>query len=109
MSELYSRIDRLCKERGTNVTALCREAQVARSALSELKMGRTRTITLDTAAKLAAALGIAVDELMIGETEKEPISPTGDEPLDEFTLLYRNLTPEQKALVTQMMREMQQK
>lgn len=70
MSELYNRIDRLCKERGTNVTALCRKAKVARAALSELNMGRTKTITLETAGKLAAALDISVDELM-GTAQKE--------------------------------------
>ena len=72
MSELYNRIDSLCKERGTNITALCREAKVARSSLSELNAGRTKTLTLETGSKLAAALGITVDELMGTETEKEP-------------------------------------
>ena len=73
MSELYNRIDRLCKERGTNVTALCRDAKVARASLSELNAGRTKTLTLETAGKLAATLGISVDELMGLETEKAPI------------------------------------
>lgn len=73
MSELYNRIDRLCKERGTNITALCRDAKVARSSLSELNAGRTKTLTLETGAKLAAALGISVDELMGTEIEKAPI------------------------------------
>lgn len=73
MSELYNRIDSLCKERGTNITALCREAKVARSSLSELNAGRTKTLTLETGSKLAAALGITVDELMGTETEKEPL------------------------------------
>lgn len=69
MSELYSHIDRLCKARGTNITALCKEAKVARAALSELHMGRTKTIKLETAAKLAGALRITVDELMGAASE----------------------------------------
>ena len=64
MSELYNRIERMCKERGTNITALCRDAKVARASLSELKAGRTKTLTLETGAKLASVLGISVDELM---------------------------------------------
>lgn len=72
MSELYDRINELCKKRGTNITALCREANVARSVMSELNMGRTKTITVETAAKLADALQISVDELLGKETKKEP-------------------------------------
>lgn len=73
MSELYNRINALCKERGTNITALCREAKVARSSLSELNAGRTKTLTLETGTKLATALGISVDELMGVDTEKASI------------------------------------
>lgn len=72
MSELYNRIDRMCKERGTNITALCRDAKVARASLSELKAGRTKTLTLETGAKLASVLGISVDELMGTEAKKAP-------------------------------------
>lgn len=62
----------MCKERGTNITALCRDAKVARASLSELKAGRTKTLTLETGAKLASVLGISVDELMGTETKKAP-------------------------------------
>lgn len=72
MSELYNRIERMCKERGTNITALCRDAKVARASLSELKAGRTKTLTLETGAKLASVLGISVDELMGTEAKKRP-------------------------------------
>lgn len=73
MSELYNRIDHLCKKRGTNITALCKEANVGRATLSELNAGRTKTLTLETARKLAAALKISVGELMGDEqTEKTP-------------------------------------
>lgn len=76
MSDLYNRIDALCKERGTNITALCRKANVARASLSELNAGRTKTLTLETGKKLAAALNITVDELMGTATEKAP-TPAG--------------------------------
>ncbi len=70
MSELYKRIDQLSKARGMNITTLCKEAKVARASLSELHMGRTKTLTLETAQKLAAALQISVDELLGCEHEK---------------------------------------
>ena len=87
MSELYNRIDKLCKERGTNVTALCRDAKVARASLSELKAGRTKTLTLETGRKLAAVLGITVDELMGTETEKAP-TPEGERVVNDEDIKF---------------------
>lgn len=64
MSELYSRIERFAKERGyKNVTELCSIAGVPRSNLSELKAGRTRSLSSGVVRKLATALNVSVDEL----------------------------------------------
>lgn len=96
MSELYNRIDRMCKERGTNITALCRDAKVARASLSELKAGRTKTLTLETGAKIASVLGISVDELMGTEKEKAPLV-NNDPELTEYLEELRT-RPEMKML-----------
>lgn len=74
MSELYNRIDLICKERGTNITVLCKKAGVGRATLSELNAGRTKTLTLETATKLASALDISVDYLL--GTEQKETAPT---------------------------------
>lgn len=63
MSELYNRIDAICKARGTNITALCKKAGVGRATLSELNAGRTRTLKLETAQKLADSLGVSLNFL----------------------------------------------
>lgn len=75
MSELYNRIDQLCKARGTNVTALCKKAGVGRATLSELNAGRTKTLKLETAQKLADALGVSLN-LLQGKYDDGPISFT---------------------------------
>lgn len=72
MRELYNRIASLCKARGTNITALCREAGVSRATLSELNAGRTETLTLKTAQKLADALGVSINFLM-GDYQDSPV------------------------------------
>lgn len=53
MNNIYSRIDELCKQNGTNVTAMCRELKIQRSSLSELKAGRAKSISADKIAKIA--------------------------------------------------------
>lgn len=72
ISDLYKRIDSICKENGTNVTALCKKAGVGRATLSELNAGRTKTLNADTVTKLAAALGVSVDYLLGTEEKKTP-------------------------------------
>lgn len=72
MSDLYKRIDSICKENGTNVTALCKKAGVSRATLSELNAGRTKTLNADTVTKLAAALSVSVDYLLGAEGKETP-------------------------------------
>ena len=45
MLPLYERIDKLCKDKGTNITQMCKEAGVQRSALSDYKSGKNKTIS----------------------------------------------------------------
>lgn len=71
MSTMYERIDSLCKERGTNVTAMCKELGIARSSLSELNSGRSKTLSAEKTAKIAAFLGVTVDYLL-GNEENAP-------------------------------------
>ncbi len=46
MADMYSKIEQLCKENNTNITAMCRLLDISRSTLSELKAGRTKTLRL---------------------------------------------------------------
>ena len=45
MCELYTMIDKRCKERGTNVTQMCNSLNLTRSMLSELKAESTKSLT----------------------------------------------------------------
>lgn len=64
MSKLYERIEALCKQRGVSVTTMCRESGIPRANLTELKMGRQRTLGATTITKLCAFFGISADELL---------------------------------------------
>lgn len=63
MSILYETVARLCREQGLSVSALCRRAGVSPGILSDLKTGRKKTISVETAGKLAEALGVSADVL----------------------------------------------
>lgn len=88
MSTMYERIDRLCKDNGTNVTAMCKELEIARSSLSELNSGRSKTLSAEKTAKIASYFGVSVDYLLGNEPKEKAPSKVGEghRPPDEETL-----------------------
>lgn len=77
MDELYEKIERLCAEKKVSMTAMCREAKVPRSALSDYKAGRIKSISADKLTKIAGYFGISVDYLL-GHTAAQNTSAQPD-------------------------------
>lgn len=71
MSEMYKRIQELCKEKGTNVTKMCKELKITRSCLSELSQGRTESLSVGNTNKIAKYFGVSAEYLATGETLAE--------------------------------------
>ena len=67
--ELYNRIVSLCAMRGIRPATAFSEAGLSKSAATELKSGRAKSITAKTADKLADYFGVSVDYLL-GKTKK---------------------------------------
>lgn len=70
MSEMYKRIEDLCKQKGISVTFMCKEADIKRSCLSELSSGRTKQLSSENLSKIAFYFGISTDELLGRETNQ---------------------------------------
>ena len=87
MDNMYDRINLLCKDRGTNITAVCRELNLARSSLSELNAGRTKSLSAEYLRKIAEYFGVSERYLVTGENEK---TPSFDDEIfsDEFIAMY---------------------
>ena len=83
MNNIYSRIDNLCKQNGTNVTAMCRELKIPRSSLSELKAERAKSISADKIAKIADYFNVTALYLTDGIMH-QPIEATTDIDPDEI-------------------------
>lgn len=86
MSDLYKRIEELCKRNNTNITAMCKESGASRASLTDLKMGRKKRLSSDTLSKIANYFDVSVDYLL-GNDQKESAP-------DELSL-----TANQRALV----------
>ena len=110
MLPLYERIDKLCKDNGTNITQMCKDAGVPRSALSEYKAGRNKTISFSNLQKIADYFKMTVDELVNGETTE---TKKDEVTFDDFTYaMYnesRELLPEEKEMLLDMAKLMKEK
>lgn len=66
--QLYQTIEKLCKEKGITITQLCKETNLSRASLSDLKFGRSKSLSFGNAMKVADYFGVSTAYL-IGETE----------------------------------------
>lgn len=100
MSNLYSRIEELCKTRGTNITEMCRASGASRGSLTDLKKGRTSGLNTGTLEKLSAYFGVSVDYLLGNEQQKKP-TPEGERNYEDMELLaaFRNADESTKAAI----------
>lgn len=71
MDNLYSKISRLCNQANINVTKMCTDAGVSRGALSDLKLGRTKTLSSSTLQKIATYFNISVDYFLGVNNEEQ--------------------------------------
>lgn len=72
MANLYENIEKLCKQRGVNVTTMCKESGASRGSLTDLKNGRKQTLKYETLDKIASYFETSVDALVSGERKENP-------------------------------------
>lgn len=94
MCTLYSRINELCKERGVSGSRMCLDLGMSKSTMSDLKSGRKKSVTAETAQKIASYLNVSV-EFLLGEEEK---GIKKEQPID-----YDGLSEKQKIFVDKVM------
>ena len=104
MSNLYETIQTLCESRGIRPGRLCDELHLSRGLMTDLKMGRKKTVNAQTAQKIAGYFGISVGKLL-GEEEPDVL----DQVDVAFYGQFKELTEEQKATVRDMVRLMRGK
>lgn len=72
MSDLYINIHALCEKEGIKDGTLCANIGIRRSFLSELKAGRTKSLSAEVLSKIAAYFNVSVDYLLTGEQKENP-------------------------------------
>lgn len=66
MSSLYDKIDMLCKNNKISVTTLCKETGLSRASLSDLKAGRSKSLSVGAIKKISAHFNAPIN-FLVGE------------------------------------------
>jgi len=99
MANLYETIQSLCQAKGIRPGRMCSELGLSRGLMTDLKMGRKKTLNADTAQKIAAYLGTTVGVLLGSEDILDQVDVA-------FYGEFKELTEEQKETVRDMVRLM---
>ena len=105
MGTLYERLDFLCKERGIKGGRMCGDLGISKSLMTDLKSGRKKGVSAETAQKIANYFNVTVGYLL-GEEElpKNAENPTipvvGGGALNNAG--YYELSEENRKLIDQM-------
>lgn len=110
MATLYDRLALLCTQKGIKGGKMCTDLGISKSLMTDLKMGRKKSVSAETAQKLASYFGVSVGYLLGEETEKSPTVSGERDILDEIDIAfygdYRDLTEDDKATIRDMARVM---
>ena len=112
MENLYTRIESLCNEKGIRPGRLCDEMNLSRSLMTDLKMGRKKTVNAETAQKIAGFFGVSVGYLL-GREDTADLTGEKADLLDTVDVAFygefKELNEEEKATVRDMVRLMRER
>lgn len=113
MDNLFVRIQSLCTEKGIRPGRLCDELNLSRSLMTDLKMGRKKTVNAETAQKIAGYLGVSVGFLLGQDDAGSAIGGNAADILDAVDMAfygdYKELNDEEKETVRDMVRLMRER
>jgi len=113
MGNLYENIQSLCQSQGIRPGRLCDELGISRGLMTDLKMGRKKGVSAQTAQKIAAYFGVSVGYLLGDEGSDAVPAEQKKDVLEEVDVAFygdfKELDEEQKEAVRDMVRLMRQR
>lgn len=105
MSSLFENIQKLCQNKGIRPGRLCDELGLSRGLMTDLKMGRKKSVNAETAQKIAGFFGVSVGQLLGQEAPRDIL----DDVDIAFYGDFKELNDEEKETVRDMVRLMRQR
>ena len=113
MGNLYENIQSLCQSQGIRPGRLCDELGISRGLMTDLKMGRKKGVSAQTAQKIAAYFGVSVGYLLGDDGSDAVSADQKKDVLEEVDVAFygdfKELDEEQKEAVRDMVRLMRQR
>ena len=112
MCTFYERVMKLSKERGISGSRACVDIGLSKSTLSDLKAGRKKSVSTETAQKFADYFGVTVGYLLgkeetptvTGEQKENPDQPELTEEEKELLEFYRLVPEEDRPMLLEMIK-----
>lgn len=83
MWTLYESILSLCQENGIKGGKMCVDLGLSKSLMTDLKSGRKKGITAETAQKIADYFSVSVDRVLNGPETKKAPTQEGEREIDD--------------------------
>ena len=109
MENLFARIESLCQRKGIRPGRLCDELGLSRGLMTDLKMGRKKTVSAETAQKIAGFFGVSVGYLLGVEASEPAQTDLLDQVDVAFYGDFKELNEEEKETVRDMVRLMRER
>ena len=104
MQTLYERIVTLCQSKGITGGKLCSDLQMSKGTLTDLKMGRQKSLSAEKAQKIASYFGVSVGYLLGEETKNTPSEITLTEGEKMMLDLFRQIPSDKQAAALEMLK-----
>lgn len=101
MGNLYETIQTLCDQRNIKPGRVCADLGISRGLITDLKMGRKKSVSAETAQRLASYFGVSVAYLL-GQDQGDVLEQVDVAFYGEF----KELNDEEKQAVRDMVRLM---
>ena len=112
MANLYESILALCERDGIRPGRLCDELGISRGLMTDLKMGRKKSVSAETAQKIASFFGVSVGYLL-GIDGSNAVNDSHAVNLDQIDVAFygefKELSEEDKETVRDMVRIMRER
>lgn len=109
MCTFYNRVQDLCKIKGVSGSRVCLDLGLSKSTLSDIKSGRKKGVSTDTAKKFANYFGVSLEHLL-GEEEIEKPTVQEDDGLTENQKVLiefaKSLTEDQAVLALRLLKSL---
>lgn len=108
MGKLYENILELCAKKGIRPGRLCDELELSRGLITDLKMGRKKGVSAETAQKIATYFGVSVGYLL-GQADASQNQDVLEDVDVAFYGEFKALNDEEKEAVRDMVRLMRKR